>query len=530
LTPGADSDGVTILAERANGAFHLDVLRGVDARFAAGERDAAREMLARLWVLDLQPQVRVAAIRSSAAQALWSAQTAEASIALRATFDHVTAIDPGSAVVIGLHLSHLLVGQGSLEGALAVAARARGIAADHGDVAPLAAAQHALVAFLHGDRHPLDQLAPASLRAAATCAQRLDNPLSVITVATLLDLADRTDEALAIAVDELDRSRRRSAAGLSPFPLLLLGSIHLATGATGAARAFLEDCVRLCGADVGGPGGLAHAHQAVLAAVAGDRGRCQREAHRALHRGQVWGRLQIELQVNRALALVELGEGKPGAAVPLLRRNRELQRRAGLVLPTVVPWAGDLAYALAAAGHPEEAREVAAELEAASQHTCSRWGRAAALRARALLERYQAEERLRESIALLPHLPFERARSELLLGDHLRRAGRMVEARHELTRAADRFRACGAFRWQERASSSLRGTGGQRARRDANPTRLTEQERQVAMAVIDGATNKQVAVGLFLSEKTVEYHLAKVYRKLSVSNRTQLARLLSNAG
>jgi DNA-binding CsgD family transcriptional regulator len=122
--------------------------------------------------------------------------------------------------------------------------------------------------------------------------------------------------------------------------------------------------------------------------------------------------------------------------------------------------------------------------------------------------------------------PFQRARTMLLLGEHLRRERRRNEARKLLQTALDAFERLGARPWAERARRELRATGQTVRRRDeTTPTELTLQERQVAALVGEGATNKEAAAQLFLSPRTVEYHLRNVFSKLAISSRAELVRL-----
>ena len=121
-------------------------------------------------------------------------------------------------------------------------------------------------------------------------------------------------------------------------------------------------------------------------------------------------------------------------------------------------------------------------------------------------------------------MPFELARTRLCHGERLRRAGRRIDARAQLRQALAGFEALGAQAWAERARRELAGTGQRVARgpkRDRD--RLTHQEQQIASCVARGATNKEAAADLFLSPKTVETHLTRVYRKLGVRSRSELA-------
>ena len=118
---------------------------------------------------------------------------------------------------------------------------------------------------------------------------------------------------------------------------------------------------------------------------------------------------------------------------------------------------------------------------------------------------------------------------ELALGERLRRAKQRAEAREPLTQALDEFERLGAKPWAERARAELRATGGSAGARRATAAadQLTPHELQIAVLVAQGMTNREAAAALFLSPKTIEYHLGQIYRKLDVRGRSQLARLMA---
>jgi DNA-binding CsgD family transcriptional regulator len=121
--------------------------------------------------------------------------------------------------------------------------------------------------------------------------------------------------------------------------------------------------------------------------------------------------------------------------------------------------------------------------------------------------------------------PFERARTELAFGEFLRRAQRRTEARVQLRDALATFEGLNTPLWAERARAELEATGITARKRDPSTLdTLTPQELRIARLVAGGATNRDVAGQLFLSPKTVEYHLRKVFLKLGVSSRVELAR------
>jgi DNA-binding CsgD family transcriptional regulator len=158
----------------------------------------------------------------------------------------------------------------------------------------------------------------------------------------------------------------------------------------------------------------------------------------------------------------------------------------------------------------------------------SAWGQAAAARCRGLLappadfwEHFETALQWHDRVPL----PFERARTELCYGEHLRRAKRRLDARPHLRQALDTFLVLGAQPWVDRSERELAATGETaRRRRPSTSDELTPQELRVALAVAEGASNREAATALFLSPKTVEFHLGAVYRKLGIRSRSELAR------
>ena len=119
----------------------------------------------------------------------------------------------------------------------------------------------------------------------------------------------------------------------------------------------------------------------------------------------------------------------------------------------------------------------------------------------------------------------QRARTELLYGEWLRRERRRTDARAHLRAAIDIFRRRGVVPWAERAEAELRATGETARKRGAAAVdQLTPQELQIAGLVTGGLTNRDIAAQLFLSPRTVDYHLHKVFTKLGIASRTELVR------
>jgi len=169
-----------------------------------------------------------------------------------------------------------------------------------------------------------------------------------------------------------------------------------------------------------------------------------------------------------------------------------------------------------------------------ARQTQRSWALAGAARCRGLLateEQFEADFQRALELHEQTPTPFERARTELCLGERLRRARQRVDAREPLRSALETFERLGAAPWAERARAELAASGETSRRRDPYAAeQLTAQELQVALVVARGATNREAGAALFLSPKTIETHLSRVYRKLHVRSRTELAHLLASEG
>ena len=272
--------------------------------------------------------------------------------------------------------------------------------------------------------------------------------------------------------------------------------------------------------------------QAVLAAVRGDPGDAQALAATVLQASGPnadeweWDRLEA----LRAAGLAALLDRDPGQAVTSLAAVWQHTVREGVEDPGAFPVAGDLAEALAETGRPEEANQVTgrlAGLAAAQQHP---WGLATAERSAAvvtLAEGWDQAAAAQLAGAATAYralgLGFDAARTLLVLGRVQRRFKKWAAARQILEQARAGFEALGCPGWAQAAAAELDRVSGRRA---APAGGLTPSEQQVAELVAAGLSNKQVAEQLYLSVYTVEAHLSRVYAKLGIRSRTQLARAL----
>jgi DNA-binding CsgD family transcriptional regulator len=230
--------------------------------------------------------------------------------------------------------------------------------------------------------------------------------------------------------------------------------------------------------------------------------------------------------IGSVLGFLELSRGNPAAAHGFLGPVVELADRWGLREPGAFPFLADEIEALIALGELPRARTLIETLEERGRALDRALALATAARCRGLLSAafgdlpgaLAALDEALEHHALLPQ-PFDLARTLLVRGQTQRRMKKKQPAREDLGRALTIFERLPAPFWAERARAAMSRIGG----RPARPLELTPTERRVAALVSEGRTNKEVAEEVFLSVKTVEANLRRVYQKLGVRSRTELA-------
>ena len=216
-------------------------------------------------------------------------------------------------------------------------------------------------------------------------------------------------------------------------------------------------------------------------------------------------------------------ESALAAAQQVLEPPQRLDATVNWVLP-------ELVEAAARSGHAELAHEALSQLSETTRAGGTNWGLGLEARSRALLSEHDvAEYFYREAIERLgrTRVRGDRARAHLLYGEWLRREGRRIDAREQLRTAHRMFTDSGIEAFAERARRELLATGGTvRKRRIESRDELTAQERQIAQLARGGLSNPEIGARLFLSPRTVEWHLRKVFTKLGISSRRELSSVL----
>ncbi|HEY6425331.1 MAG TPA: AAA family ATPase [Pseudonocardiaceae bacterium] len=323
-------------------------------------------------------------------------------------------------------------------------------------------------------------------------------------------------------------TRSANAVGLLPFQLSWLASACWRDGDWAAGLAHAHAAVNLA-EETGWLTELPNALivLATFEATLGDADGCREHLARAVELTAPTGARIFEARAARARGLLELGEGRPGPAAEHLTVIAEFAYARRLGNPVLLSWAGDLVEAHVRAGEPHRAHRAFDVLVHEAETTGRPTERAVAARCRGMLDDEQGDDAFTEALRWHERArqPFEQARSQLCFGEFLRRCRRLTEARQVLADAFGTFTRLGARLWAQRTEAELRATGiASRPRRERSTTRLTPQELQVAMVVAGGATNVESAAQLFLSPKTIEFHLSNIYRKLGIRSRAQLVR------
>jgi DNA-binding CsgD family transcriptional regulator/Tfp pilus assembly protein PilF len=276
-------------------------------------------------------------------------------------------------------------------------------------------------------------------------------------------------------------------------------------------------------------GGYLLALRALADAIAGDVDAGRERAERALAIAARTNGRPAEHFARAALGLLEQSVGRPAEVVRALGPLVDFLRAEQITEPGTARVLPDQVEALIALGEVAAAEELLGWFEGNARRLDRGSALAAAARCRGLLAGARGDvdgavAELQDAVALHERvpIPLDVARTRLAYGSALRRSRQKAAAREALEAAYDGFDALGARAWAARAEAELGRVGG----RPPSSGALTPTERRVAELVAQGLQTKQVAGRLFVSPKTVEGHLTRIYGKLGVGSRTELARRL----
>ncbi|WP_238007358.1 LuxR C-terminal-related transcriptional regulator [Dactylosporangium sp. AC04546] len=326
-----------------------------------------------------------------------------------------------------------------------------------------------------------------------------------------------------IAAAVAARSRAEGAVGWLPLAHVTLAAAELYLGRFRDAVATAAEGLQLA-ADTGQPNraGYLEGVLAWIAAARGDAGECVRLAERCHVRYQTNHIANGLAWAEWALALLDLGQGRAAEA-----SERLTAALAGPVRHQIqaVYFAPDQVEAAVRAGDRATAEAACERFAEWADAARVPWADSVLQRCRALLAPGGGEALFAAAVGGGGR-PWEAARTHLAYGERLRRDRRKTEARTHLRTAAELFERLGAEPWSRRARAELRAAGEQPAVSVGDAAAaLSPQELQIVRLVAAGLTNREIGAQLFISPKTVSYHLYRAFPKLNVSSRTQLARL-----
>ncbi|HEY6762556.1 MAG TPA: AAA family ATPase [Baekduia sp.] len=446
---------------------------------------------------------------------------------------------PAAALLIEAAVAHMMTGD--MEALIAAGDRARALLGGRADISDPVI--EVLAGVLVGEAHAAlghEDEADALLDPAMpflTGEYVLAMPSELVGMAGQCAIwYERWDRATGVLDHLIGLAREASAINHIIYPLAAHAVLDFRRGYWGAALADVAEAERLARETKQQP--LMAFALAVLAhveAVLGRRDEARAHGRESVQLSELLNAPAVAVYGLNAMALDAFGAGEIETAVELYDRvhrfTQRLHTQRGLV-----QYGADRVEALARMGRTDDAFQALEEF--ADRLGGGRWAQAALARCRGILADKTAEHHFQTALGHHEHdgQPFEKARTQLAYGERLRRDRRRADAREQLTKALDTFERLGATPWAERARVELRATGGAAAEGGAAEKEavaaagleeLTAHELQIARLVAYGMTNREVAAKLFLSPKTIEYHLSQIYRKLDLRSRTQLASLMA---
>lgn len=558
-----DQEVAGLLAEAGTRARrrggNLEAARAFEqaARFgSATERPALLLRAARCWqlagrsgrVLPLldeaiglteDPRLRALIQHMGGFMRMWRALPRDGLAEMAAGAQAVEQVDPGRAAMMyaDVALAYFMLGQ-PVE-LLGATTRAFEVSEKDGPVARLVATvAHAGALVMNGRRAQGRRLL-AEVREELLAVDPLARTQELAHAAYIwmwledFEVADRLLERI------ITLARATGSMGVMPQALGMASELAYRMGRWAQARAHAEESVALAEetrqANMYGIYFVAR-----IDAVQGRAQDAQRMVDRTLAAVQRYEANCMAPLAGHALGLLALGAGDLDEAIRQLEAVRDLPVSAQTQDQTITPWAFDLVESYVRAGRGEAAQDLLARFAVddeglgpdgePDERTASLQGMT--WRCRGLLaSRAQMEAAFEAALAAHDacEMPFERARTLLCYGERQRRARQRGPARKHLRRALEIFERLDAEAWVTRARNELAATGETTTRGTGPAAELTPQELQVALVVARGSTNQEAAAALFLSQKTIEYHLSNIYRKTNLRSRAELAELTEAA-
>ena len=396
----------------------------------------------------------------------------------------------------------------------------------------LADLAHGGLAWRRGDAEQgmhLIRRAASRLEADPDLSLRADHQIDVAAAWCATGYLDR---ARPYADRAVELARREGAVGRLPDALQWAAGMCKETGRWAQALAYGGQALDL--AQATGQAYLACNALVIIAEIEAAQGRdedCLQHAQDADRLAGEAGLRLLQVRARLSPALLDFGRGRLEEAIARYEEVRRMAAGWGIAHPYYSPLA-DLIEAYARAGAVDRARALLPEYLALVPGDVNPPPAARAARCRGIIGDGDFDDHFRVAIALHERsdIVFQHARTHLAYGERLRRVQRRRDARVQLRAAAGIFERLDARPWAERAQAELRASGETMTSAGQGGEQLTPQELQIALLVSQGRTNAEVGHAVFLSTRTVEFHLSRAFRKLGVASRTELTCRLASAG
>ncbi len=407
-----------------------------------------------------------------------------------------------------------------------------------------ARAARALALVNHGDeRQATDDLALVDLMAAGV--EQADGAVLMFLQIAAFSQMIREDwgRARTTLATVIANAQRTGMHAIVAFACALRAEIGWRTGRWAEARSDAGTAIAFSDAVSSPNASFGHAVLARIDACTGHDDACRQRAGAAQVMARQVGMASLQMWADSAIGLLDLGRGRAAAAVTSLSAVAATAAAGEIFEPGFLWWHADLAEAAIGAGVPEMATHTLVNLHAQRPRTDRAWTSVAAGRVQGLLDPDHADEHFESSLAAAASLgaPFERSRSQLCRA-LANRTRRPADARRDAAAAMETFRSLGADPWASRCEPLLGLEGADRAGADragadragaeravsgSIASQLTAAELRVALAIGTGVSSRQAADQLYVSVRTVEFHLSSIYRRLGVRSRTELALLVA---
>jgi DNA-binding CsgD family transcriptional regulator len=491
----------------------------------AGERSRARALLEEVLAEPLSRALRAEALRLLAEISYHDETAAEA----KRLFDEALryADEPRLVATIELGLTYLSGHVADPPGGVLHAYRAleRAEAAADGPLVGQALSYCAMYDYLCGRGVDWDKVEQSlTLEDPNRITPQLGRP-SLLAALLLLYVGRHSEARERLTAIWTTASERGDESDLA-FILVWLGWLETRSGNLGAAAALAEEAASvatLTGSE--SMYGQALAQRAFVHAHRGEVAETRRDCGDAAALLERFGIVWVGVWIAASIGLLELSLGNPQSAWQACERATAALEQQGIAEPTLAFFLPDALEALIAVGQLDRAEALLDGFERRGRELDRAWALATGGRCRGLLlaaggdisgALAAMERALRDHKRL--EMPFELARTQLAKGVVERRARRRARAKQSFERALEIFERVGARLWAERARQELDRVGLRRSSGDE----LTAAERRVAELAAKGLTNRQVADALYVSPKTVEANLTRVYRKLGIASRAEL--------